>query len=403
MIVHRIKCELADSFDDKWNDPNFRWLEGWTAKSDLTLQINDSAGVSPSASYTQFFKNAFNRAAGSTSLTSTVIAAVNQSFTITAGANYSEQAQRAETVSFTVSLREMRDWKRRTEREYGAAAAQFFCSTNEKELRGHLGLKEWIDSALYPVATGQLQAGIHPSPIGTPSKATAPPTKKLEFVHNIPADEARRRVNKAYETAATSLEDIQKSQEKVHTSFDKIQMAKKVYIDPFFDVLTPDLKSAVSHDLQTLDKIVRNVNEQVAETKKLLDEIKGIKAKADAAAEEFPETQVQLAEQDQSEADTNKQNAKKDEVTASKIEKMLTAFKPNPPIDGLLHSLQFIVMYGGSVTPNWSLLLWKGPGLTVPGALLSGTRTHVLNIALGSPGEQNRLIQNITVSNLTTR
>lgn len=62
----------------------------------------------------------------------------------------------------------------------------------------------------------------------------------------------------------------------------------------------------------------------------------------------------------------------------------------------------FCLVYNASVTPNWSLLVWKGPGLTVPGASLSGTKTNVLNIALGAPGEQNRLIQNITVSNTTS-
>jgi hypothetical protein len=71
----------------------------------------------------------------------------------------------------------------------------------------------------------------------------------------------------------------------------------------------------------------------------------------------------------------------------------------NPPVDGLLHSVQFVVAYGASVSPNWTLLKWKGPSLTVPGASASGLRTHILNIALGPPAEQNRLIQNQTVIN----
>ena len=94
------------------------------------------------------------------------------------------------------------------------------------------------------------------------------------------------------------------------------------------------------------------MNKLSADTKTLLDEIKAIKTSADAAVEQFSETKVMRAEQAQLEADTNHQNAKKDEATAAKIEKMLTALKLNPPIDGLLHSLQFIVTYGGSVTPN---------------------------------------------------
>jgi hypothetical protein len=92
-------------------------------------------------------------------------------------------------------------------------------------------------------------------------------------------------------------------------------------------------------------------------------------------------------------------DAAKQRTNANTIATNLTGFRPNPPIDGLLHSVQFIVTYGGSVTPNWSLLLWKGPGLTIPGASLSGIRTNILSIALGPTAEQNRLILNQTIAN----
>ena len=50
---------------------------------------------------------------------------------------------------------------------------------------------------------------------------------------------------------------------------------------------------------------------------------------------------------------------------ANRIANGIVSFKPNPPIDGLLHSVQFVVTYGGSLSPVWTLLLWKGPG-TLP-------------------------------------
>jgi hypothetical protein len=96
-------------------------------------------------------------------------------------------------------------------------------------------------------------------------------------------------------------------------------------------------------------------------------------------------------------ADSKKQQAK-----AKKIEDDIVNFKPNPPVDGLLHSVQFVVNYGGSITPSWSLLLWKGHGVTAPAASTSAARTHILNIAFGAPSEQSRLIQNITISNAGT-
>ena len=79
------------------------------------------------------------------------------------------------------------------------------------------------------------------------------------------------------------------------------------------------------------------------------------------------------------------------ERKAKRVADGVVSFKPNPPIDGLLHSVEFIVTYGGSVSPTWTLLLWKGPG-TLPGLSAQGVRTNSLNIALGPASEQTRLI-----------
>jgi hypothetical protein len=69
-----VKCEIADAFDEQRPYKRFDWLRDWTAKADLTLQINTQAGIAPSGSYTKYEKNTFNTAAGSTSLTSNTIA-----------------------------------------------------------------------------------------------------------------------------------------------------------------------------------------------------------------------------------------------------------------------------------------------------------------------------------------
>jgi hypothetical protein len=72
----------------------------------------------------------------------------------------------------------------------------------------------------------------------------------------------------------------------------------------------------------------------------------------------------------------------------------------DPPLDSLLHSVSFVLTYGASATPNWTLLQWKGPSPSGASTFAAaGQRTHVLNIALGpNAGEQNRLIQNQTVA-----
>ena len=71
-VIKRIKCEIADAFDDKL-DGQYPWLATWTAKVDLTLQVSEIAGTSPAVSYTKILPNAFKYGAGSSSLTSNVI------------------------------------------------------------------------------------------------------------------------------------------------------------------------------------------------------------------------------------------------------------------------------------------------------------------------------------------
>jgi hypothetical protein len=107
-VVQRVKCEIADAFADRIRYPEYQWMAGWTAKVDLTLQANDQGGVTPGVTFTQYLRNAFNFAAGPTSLTNpNSIAAVNQFFSLGIGANLGEQAIRAEVVSFTLSLRDL--------------------------------------------------------------------------------------------------------------------------------------------------------------------------------------------------------------------------------------------------------------------------------------------------------
>ena len=77
---------------------------------------------------------------------------------------------------------------------------------------------------------------------------------------------------------------------------------------------------------------------------------------------------------------------------------------PDPPLDGLGHSVQFVVAYGASVTPNWTLIDLKLPGMNAPAVAISANRTHLLQLALGPttavvPTEQNRIITNQNLLN----
>ena len=406
-IVQRVKCEIADAFDDKITNPDFQWLQDWTAKVDLTLQVNDTAGVSPSGSYTKFYKNAFNTAAGSQSLTNVVIASVSQSFTLTAGANYSEQAQRSETTTFTLSLREVKTWRKNMDqylrRHYGADAADHFCEPSQRELRGNLGLKEWINSALYPVSLSELQAGIHPQP-GTTAKAPPSPSphKRLEeeFATDdtVTAKYAKEQIDPQAKAAGTSADNANAYAAAVARSLARAQNSTA----PYLHVLTAVLREEVTERLNDLKVNLKNAKDDADHATQARDKVQSTanEVNSHAPTDRVKRQLVTDAEASAADAKAYEEHAKTLKDLANKIATNLVAFKPNPPVDGLGHSVQFIVTYGGSVTPNWSLLMWKGPGLTLPGASLSGVRTNILNIAVGpsgAPTEQNRLLLNQTL------
>ena len=110
-VVRRVKCEIADAFDDKLGDRNFDWLWNWTAKVDLQLQVNETAGASPASPTPTTTPNAFIYSAGSELTNGSLIGYFQQTFTLAGGVTYNAQAQRAETVSFTLPLQEVKAWR----------------------------------------------------------------------------------------------------------------------------------------------------------------------------------------------------------------------------------------------------------------------------------------------------
>jgi hypothetical protein len=67
-IVQRVKCELADALRQKMEEKNLKWLKSWTAKADLTLQVNESGGITPNVTFTQPLHNAYNLRSGPASV-----------------------------------------------------------------------------------------------------------------------------------------------------------------------------------------------------------------------------------------------------------------------------------------------------------------------------------------------
>jgi hypothetical protein len=123
-VVLRVKCELADSVVKKMKEQNLKWLENWVAKADLTLQVNESGGITPNAVFTQPLHNVFNLGSGPSSVSlprgnpGTTVSATSQSFNVGIGATYSNQVFRTETLSFAVSLSELKAWRERGKGRY---------------------------------------------------------------------------------------------------------------------------------------------------------------------------------------------------------------------------------------------------------------------------------------------
>jgi hypothetical protein len=433
-VVQRVKCELSEAFDKKVEQREFLWLASWTAHADLTLQVNDNAGIAPNGGYTNYLGKTTESAGKS------VLQTAVSSFSLSASANLNGQAVRSESVSFTVALDELKLWRRQIDKmEAKLPPEKRTCYFDGGTgVTGNLGLKEWVDSAFFPVEAGQLQAGVHPSGGGGGKSGGAagpssggPKAKALE----VPS---RDKISKQ---AAEWATELTKLQEQTKVSFDKIDTAiknmatadadlgnkLKVLNDGKFNpVLAPYLKKAYGES-QAFEKYLKG-------HKSYEDNCSAYKANLDSAARMLTHLQAELtkpgsdvpvpleiAYNNLSEAmdgihanDYPKQSA----TCASALTQAADQAAKNagalpnqidPPIDSVAHSLNFVVGYGAGISPSWSLLQWKGPGGSgnTPFFSASGTRTHTLNIALaprsGGPAigtDALRLINNQVIRSI---
>jgi hypothetical protein len=428
-IVIRVKCEIADSFEDLRPDPNFLWLRDWTVKVDLTLQINAQAGISPSGSYTTYQKNAFNTAAGSTSLTTNTIGSVSQFFSVAAGANFGEQAVRTEVVSFSLALDELHDWYETVrEMERNVPPDRRVCDPGfRRELTGNLGLREWVLSAFFTVDKHALQAGNHPPP-GTAKSTALPsavqPPKPIPGVaagtvqKYPPSDQLisdvgtyLAAVKAAAQAAQFSANSTTFTQQQINA---ELKAASKLQ-DTYKTVATEKILKTIASVLNTISQAANSANIDAARATKAAAQGQAALEDAQQHYDDFMDhyqKHEDAAYQDDRDAlfadsvssKTQQGNAQLFSDHAANLQKNVAQLSvmPDPPIDSILHSVQFVVSYGASVTPSWSLIAWKGPGLNAPGASAQGTRTNMLQLAFGSRNgagtmvsqEQLRLIQN---------
>jgi hypothetical protein len=435
-VVQRVKCELSETFDQKVEQPEFLWLASWTAHVDLTLQINDNASVSPSGSFTQFQRSAVNTAAGPNSLPQSKsfpfsFPLVTQSFSVSAGAGLNGQATRAETVSFTLALDELKMWRQRLNKiEAGLPLEKRTCNFGSSTgVTGNLGLKEWVDSAFYPAEIRQLEAGIHPAAGGAraPSaKTSAAPagrgasreamTPEQKYLQVVRWQEIIKKIQEATSAFHGIITTVSQTIDTASAAVKaKVQDAKQ-YRYVLARYLQTDYAKAKS-DITYYQKSVEVCTDYEINLTKASELAQSIialspnKSLSSAAEDKYLDLEPLMKNIDSGE--TFKRDftvcvntLRKQADAATALSNALPA-QVDPPIDSVLHSLTFVISYGANVSPSWTLLQWKGPSQN--GNLLSatGTRTHTLNIALGprtgAPAVSQdalRLINNQTVRSL---
>ncbi len=366
-VVERVKCELADAVRQKMDETKLKWLESWTAKADLTLQVNETGSITPNVAYVQPLHNAYDLGTGPSSVAfpsgapGTTAGAISQNFTLGVGATFSGQVFRTETVSFSLSLSELKAW-----REKGAGKGLPCSPAGNSDLQGNLDLKSWTDAALTPVEMGDLGLGIHPAP-GSVVKASGPGGEAPEIQ---PEDEGWISYYQA--AAKTAADGAAKSAQEAWGTLRQAQRSR---------ILSPKVKNQIA-----------KLANAAAEAAAYAGQANANANPKDASGKALP-VDKKTAQLNAVEADKNAEAAALDDA-AEKL-----AVNPNAPIDSLSHSLNFIVTVGASLSPSWTLLHWKGPANVGNLAGYSGIRTHTLAIALGSPAaggnpEANRVLNN---------
>jgi hypothetical protein len=444
-IVQRVKCDLSDALyakiyrDDRKGE--FKWMRSWTAKSDLTMGINESGGISPSFGLVQPLKNAFFLGAGPNSINTTtgavtnVVSATSQNFTMGIGGSFNAQVLRTENLSFTVSLLELKRWK-----ETPIIDGNICTPTAPFDLQAGLDLKSWLDEALRPVQMSDLASGIHPDP-GSAKAPAAPAAAgggRASVAAQLPllTRDLPPRQKARYDlslTLALNQLGIQYAMPPKPEDNDNCvtePTSHAVFIPPRPPSASPPptnlrtqavtaaqasfgyqqqasvtdaLSPAIRDDIGKAALLARaqslRVEEVSQSARRFLNEscIK-LNGTDDPGLCQYDDTAVTVAQLspkfcDRKEygkffTELNKYlhfaelNSNAAQQNAALTQKLLT---PDPPIESIAQSISFVVTLSASASPNWSLLYLRGPSNSGPLASVSGIRTHTLNIALGPP------------------
>jgi hypothetical protein len=335
-VVRRVQCDMISAFADRIEgkkNAGFDWLKGWTAQVDLNLRVDQTAGITPAASFIHPLATD----------TVPLVGMVQRNFALGVAGGLNTTATRNETVSFTLSLKELLAMRDKNQKKWHNLYSDCLLPNN-RDLDSELGLAEWIDSALSP-ATGEdddhrfLTKGNHKPPKAGGSASSA---------------------KKASVTVAATAKAMVKTEE-FKSLLQKNDDLSKAWAK--FEKDNGDLSTFLNADKKPPQKLIKTV----------LDDIKSVLQLCDCASDSPLRRQILSLTK-----------------CLQDLQATLNALQPaplDPPIDSISHQIIFIVTASTSITPSWTLVHFKGP-VSGSGNLagISETDTHTLTISMGPAG-----------------
>lgn len=147
-VVQAIKCELLHAVAEPMQRDDTKWMRDYTAKVDLTLNVSTLNQLTPTVVLNNPLHNAYPNV-GTSSLPGTTLAAFQQKFTFGIGGGVSDTRSRAEDLTFTLGLKDLREdltLLSATNPQYLA------CLDPDAPLEfSNLDLKSWIDKRVLPL------------------------------------------------------------------------------------------------------------------------------------------------------------------------------------------------------------------------------------------------------------
>ena len=414
-VVRRIKCEIAQTVFNKAKEKTpdgrtpFVFLANWAAKIHLTIAVDDTVGFTPGATITHPLDK---------TVTTLLIPATVETFSLGIGAGISTEAIRTEDVEFLVSFSEMikefNNPKKKLEL-YNDCKLD-----NGLLLESDLGLGSLVNSALEPVESGVLTQGNNVGPPGT--SAVAIPASQLNDISKQlnALKSAAGGLPTPPDQTLTELRDSLKDKSQFNVLVDKLKIPNSKQIQSESQIKA---EGNTIDDVQTVKQIIANSNEATTEetrTQSIINDIvKPLYAIASTSLDSScfaPVTKSQFEaitwsaqvsvnvikvdnatdEKGSSDALAEVRTAKNKVIDATTAmineikECKPPAKKPPPgppqydPIDLISETVNFFVIASGSVTPTWKLVKVTAP---LAPTLFSGNRkdTNTLILAMGRP------------------